>query len=722
MTSKRIIYYLLAAFIAGNLLLIFMQYNSAQNIDNLISGNEKLLDEFKIRTELRELEKDVISIESNVRGAVAMDDPNIAQNLGEQTREVEGDMLLLKAIKDDEKTIEYIEQLDRLIQQKVQYGHQVLDTYIHSGKQAAEQLMTNQHGPRLMDSITYVVHKIDTSRQRLLTHLIESIDDSGRNARRWGIVLIIVVLLCGAGLFWYIINRIARQNELIRQLDASEKKEREAAKIKENFLANMSHEIRTPLNAILGFTALLQKKKLDHQSAAYIHTIRQSGENLLTIINDILDLSRIEAGMMRIEPAPFSVRSLIHSVETMFHEKTKEKGLLLTASVEQTVPDILEGDAVRLTQILVNLIGNAIKFTRQGSINIAVRAETMHDGRINLFMTVSDTGIGIEKEKLPGIFDRFRQAEDSITRKYGGTGLGLAIVKDLIDLQQGDISVISEPGLGTRFQFNIPYKIPSQKTIVQEEDLSTAEEFSPSEGMKILVVEDNEINQLLMKQLLASWKINPDTAANGRLAVEKLRQQPYDIVLMDIQMPEMDGYTATQIIREELQLTTPIIAMTAHALAGEREKCLAAGMDEYISKPVREHALQTLLTKFAGLKHQLRDNAGPEIKTYQYIDLTYMREISGGDKEYEAMVTAQFLELVPAGLQQMEQAWHNKDFDTLRKLAHSMKTSISVMGMNAALEKDLDTIEHGNDEEELGRSLQKVMAYCRGAIEEAKGL
>ena len=233
MTSKRIIYYLLAAFITGNLLLIFMQYNSARNIDNLISGNEKLLAEFKTGTELRELEKDVISIESDVRGAIAMADVTIARNLDQQVKDVQHDISLLQEIRDDEKSIRYIDELDRLVQQKITFSREVLDTFAHAGKHAAELLMSSQQGRKLMDSISIVVHKIDTSRQVLLTHVIKSIDDSGRKARRWGTILIVIVLLSGAGLFWYIINRIATQNQLIRQLDASEKKEREAARIRQ---------------------------------------------------------------------------------------------------------------------------------------------------------------------------------------------------------------------------------------------------------------------------------------------------------------------------------------------------------------------------------------------------------------------------------------------------------------------------------------------------------
>lgn len=721
MTSKRIIYYLLAAFITGNLLLIFMQYNSARNIDDLILGNEKLLNEFKTGSQLRDLEKDMISMESDVRGAIAMSDVSIADNLEQQIGNVQKDLGHLQQVNDDDSTIRYIDELDELVKEKISFNRQVLDTFAHSGKKAAEALMANQHGKRLMHSITAVAHKIDTSRQVLLTRVTESIDESGRNARRWGTILIVIVLLSGAGLFWYIINRIASQNQLIRQLDASEKKEREAARIKENFLANMSHEIRTPMNAILGFTNLLQKKTLEPEAEAYVHSIRQSGENLLAIINDILDLSRIEAGMMRIEPAPFSVRSLAHSVETMFTEKTREKGLLLTTSVEEQVPDILEGDAVRLTQILVNLIGNAVKFTQRGSINVSINAEPLPTGLVTMFISVSDTGIGIEKDKLPGIFDRFRQAEDSITRKYGGTGLGLAIVKDLVDLQQGSITVISEPGLGTRFQLSIPYKIPVEGKAPKHKVVKHDIMYPTAGNTQMLVVEDNEINQSLMKHLLASWQVNPDIAANGKEAIEMLRHKKYDVILMDIQMPEMDGYSATQIIRKELKLTTPIIAMTAHALAGEREKCLGFGMDEYISKPVREQELRGLINRLVGTG----SNAPSSMQTgitneYKYINLAYMQEISGGSKEYEQTVTAQFLEIVPADLEKMQAAWEEKDLAKLHRLAHTMKTSVSVMGLNTALEQVLDTIELSEDEKQVGDKLQELIDYCRHALEEAK--
>jgi signal transduction histidine kinase/CheY-like chemotaxis protein len=718
MTSKRIIYYLLAAFITGNLLLIFMQYNSARNIDNLIYGNEKLLEEFKTGNELRELEKNMFAMESNIRGAIAMSDESVAHNIDGQVYAVQRDLSLLQEITDDDSSVKFIDELDRLVQQKILISRQILDTFVHAGKLSAESLMADQQGRNLMDSISLVSHKIDTSRQALLTLVTKSIDDSGRKARRWGTILIVIVLLSGAGLFWYIINRIASQNHLIRQLDASEKKERESARIKENFLANMSHEIRTPMNAILGFTSLLEKKKLDQEAAEYIHTIRQSGENLLKIINDILDLSRIEAGMMRIESIPFGVRGLMQSVETMFSEKAKEKGLLISTVIDNKVPDSLEGDAVRLTQIMVNLIGNAIKFTRQGSISIHITASGITIDEMVLDVAVSDTGIGIGKEKLEGIFNRFEQAEDSITRKYGGTGLGLSIVKDLVDMQKGTISVISEPGLGTRFQFSIPYKI----ALPVDGDISAAssvELFTSLEEAKVLVVEDNEINQSLMKKLLSSWMIDPEIASNGLEAVDHLRTKKYDIILMDIQMPEMDGYTATRIIRDELHLSTPVIAMTAHAMAGEREKCLAAGMDEYIAKPVREQELQRMIVRFSQKKYKIEQNKNISSEhKYKYIDLSYMQEISGGDIDYERTVTEQFLEIVPADLEKMNNALSENNFAALSKMAHSMKASIAVMGMNAALDIELDTLETGSNDYEKNGAFTRFADYCKEAMKE----
>ena len=725
MTGKKIIFYILAAFIAGNLLLIYIQYNSAKNINTLIKGNEKLLEEFRVSSELKELEKDVLSVESKIRGTVSTKDSSYIEGLDIKISEVEGDLSQLQKISDDDSSVKYIDKLDFLVHEQLFFSRQILDSFHVGGKNAAEILIATQHGKKLTDSIIFVIHIIDSTRQKLLATVTSSIDESGKKAQQFGTILIVLVLISGAILFWYIINIIRNQTQLIQQLNISERKVREAAQVKENFMANMSHEIRTPMNAILGFTNLLQRKNLDTESKEYIKTIQKSGENLLTIINDILDLSKIEAGMMRIESVPFSIRGLTHSIETMFKSKAAEKNLQLSTTVDESLPGTLEGDATRLTQILVNLIGNALKFTGKGNISVKITNEGVTDNTIKAGITVCDTGIGIEKEKLETIFERFQQAEDSITRKYGGTGLGLSIVNDLVLLQNGSIAVESEPGMGTTFRLIIPYKISAKQFSVVSQSESSVLTDSYFKNTLILVVEDNEINQSLIKHLFNNWQLEFDLANNGKEAIAKLRRKKYDLILMDIQMPEMDGYTATQEIRNELKLNTPIIAMTAHALAGEREKCLSYGMDEYISKPIRNEQLHKLIARFTqkpeliSLQKALLHKS--ENGQFKFINLQYMKEVSGGNIEYEKTVTEQFIEAIPGDLQLIEKAWQDNHISDLRQLAHNMKTTVSVMGLNEVLQTHLDTLEYEILNEEAFRDkFLSVKSICEASVEEAK--
>ena len=724
MRHTRIVLYILAAFVVGTLLLIYIQYNSSKNINTLITGNEKLLNEFRVSSELKELEKDIISVESKIRGTVSTNDSSHIKGFETQIAEVESDLRQLQKITDDDSSVKYIDILGQLVHEKILFNRQILDAFHVAGKNTAEDLLAEKHGRQLTDSIMLVAHIIDSTRQKLLATVIHSIDESGKNAQRFGAILIVLVLVCGAGLFWYIINAIRNQSQLIRQLNISETKVREGAQIKEKFMANMSHEIRTPMNAILGFTNLLQRKSLDEESKEYVQTIQRSGENLLTIINDVLDLSKIEAGMMRIETAPFSIRGLIHSIETMFKSKIFEKQLQLSVAVDDPVPDTLEGDATRLTQILINLVGNALKFTSKGSISVLITNEGIDDNVINTGIHVSDTGIGIEKEKLKTIFERFQQAEDSVTRKYGGTGLGLSIVNDLVLLQNGKIDVESEPGKGTTFRVIIPYKISTNDSgniAFTANNLTVESNF---EDHFILVAEDNEINQNLITHLFKNWDLKFEIVNNGREAIKKLQLKKYDLILMDIQMPEMDGYTATQEIRGKLKLDTPIIAMTAHALAGEREKCLSYGMNEYISKPIREEQLHNLIARFTQIpytgglhKKAVSNNAN---SAYQFIDLQYMKEVSGGDTEYEKTVTGQFIEAIPADLMALEKVWQNNDISSLRQLAHNMKTTVSVMGLNEILQPHLDSLEYDNlGREDFIKHFHLVKSICEASVEEA---
>ncbi|MDP2387797.1 MAG: ATP-binding protein [Bacteroidota bacterium] len=387
--------------------------------------------------------------------------------------------------------------------------------------------------------------------------------------------------------------------------DYSEAKEKaeESTKLKEAFLANMSHEIRTPMNAIIGFSDILSKRMLGDQEREYVKTIKSAGENLLTIINDILDISKIEAGMMDFEEHTFSVKEILKSLNVMLMGKAKEKNLELIFSCEEDVPDNLLGDPTRLTQIIINLAGNAIKFTQKGKVHVHAKVlkddgDGHKDGNILVKFSVTDTGIGIPPDKLEHIFERFRQAESHITRKYGGTGLGLSIAKQLVELQGGTLTVSSKFESGSVFSFCIPYKKSIEVLAAHniESEKYNMEELSK---IKILLVEDNKLNVMLILSLFSEYNLKLQVAENGSVAIEKIKQNNgstplttcFDIVLMDMEMPVMNGYEAATTIRSELKNKIPIIAMTAHAMAGEREKCLSLGMNDYISKPINANLL-----------------------------------------------------------------------------------------------------------------------------------
>ncbi len=724
MTGKKNIYYILAAFITGNLFLIYIEFNSAKNISTLISGNEKILEEFRVSDELKELQSDISAVESKTSHAVAKNESPDTKAFEDKIAEVEDDLKQLQKINDDDTTVKYVDRLDDLVRRKLFFNRQLLGLKYKPVENPVKNLLLVQQEKELTDSIMSTAQIIDGSRQKLLADVTLSIDESGKKAQQFSTLLIILVLISGACLFWYIINIIRRQTELIGQLNISEKKVKEGAELKEKFMANMSHEIRTPMNAILGFTHLLQRKNIDIESRKYVQTIQKSGESLLTIINDILDLSKIEAGMMRIEVAPFNIRGLVQSIETMFKTKANEKQLQLLVEVDKSLPDMLEGDATRLSQILINLVSNSLKFTSNGCITIKIINQGASDKIIKTRIVVSDTGIGIGTDQLQPIFERFRQAEDSVTRRYGGTGLGLSIVKDLVLLQEGTIDVESEVDKGTVFSIIIPYRIAAEQSNLNTQTESSAAEKYDFENIRILVVEDNEINQSLVYHLFNSWQLQFDLVNNGREALDILQEKKYSLILMDIQMPEMDGYTAAQEIRRNLKLDTPIIAMTAHALAGEREKCISYGMNEYISKPISENLLLKLIAHFTNIitVNSLSDKQAVVFASdkYKYINLQYMKEVSNGNASYERTVTEQFIEAMPVDLVEIEMAWQRNEITRLRQLVHNMKTTISVMGLNEILQPCLDALEYENlNKENFYKNFLELKSVCEASVKEA---
>ena len=496
-----------------------------------------------------------------------------------------------------------------------------------------------------------------------------------------------------------VVNELMNAKEMA---ELSAKAAEDAATSKQQFLSNMSHEIRTPLNSITGFTNVVLRTQLTDQQREYIQSIKLSADMMLVLINDILDLAKVNAGKMTFGKVPFNLSENISASLHLFEIKLMDKNIKLFREFDQRIPPIVSGDPVRLHQVILNLVSNAVKFTSKGKITLQLNLLKEDAEKVDVQFSITDTGIGIAEDKLGLIFDNFQQAYTDSIQIFGGTGLGLSIVKKLIEAQGGSIAVKSKLGVGSSFTFNLPFYKTNESPVTEMQD-----GLLPSNtagNINILVVEDIPLNQLLMKTLLAEMGFTYQVVGNAKEAIDNLQhtEANFDIILMDLQMPEMDGFAAAGYIRNELKLDIPIIALTASVTAGSIEKCRAAGMNAYIGKPVDERLLlatiMNLLDDPDGIKKEIEQVGHDKPK---HTDLTYLKKLTRHDESLIAEMIGVYLRQTPPALQAMKQALQLHDWPLLQSSAHKLITSFLTLGFS----KGYDTI------------IKKIAAYNGAATE-----
>ena len=706
-------------------LVIFIAFSANYYLTKMSQNNTELYNAYQVSELMKSFRSNLIQQDNKLKGYQITGDGKFMEQYKLKETEIKTNLKSMELYFEGKPLEIKFEQLKELTYKKLMEGKSLGQSKQLAGFQG--EAYTDVMESRTIDEIHPVIDEINSELSRSTRILLENSVDYLTVSKKFTLLEValgILVALAGVIILFRDINV---RNELETELRKAKKQAEDIAIAKEQFMANMSHEIRTPMNAILGFSNLLGKTRLNREQEEYLQAISSSGSNLLNIINDILDFSKIEAGKLSIEKISFPIDSVIRSLQIMFYPKASEKNIEFEIKREASIPGHLYGDPTRLTQILTNLINNAVKFTSTGKVTLSCELKSIEHDVANIVFRVKDTGIGIPSTKLQSIFERFDQGNKETTRVFGGTGLGLAIVKSLVEMQNGDIYVKSKEGQGSEFVVTISYPV-SYETF--DNTATGGKRFDPlAQGDRcVLLVEDHALNQRLAYNYLNSYGLEVEVASNGLEALDKLKTRSFDLVLMDIQMPLLDGYHTTEKLRKELGLTLPVIAMTAHILPGEKEKCMSYGMTDYISKPFKEHELYTILNLYLSRSANTNPSA-KEVKTETgreqevVVNLDDLYEMARGNQEFIREMISIFLEQNPEDIKALTLAGQQGDYNAIRAIAHGMKTSVGFMGMKPLL-APLNSIEGLAEKKESLSEIRQLIGTlalsCNKACEELK--
>lgn len=662
-------------------LVLFIAFSADFYISRMSKNNTELYSAYRISELMKSFKSNITILERKQRGYVVTGDAKFLEAYKLKESETKTYLKSMEKYFSGKPEEEAFYKLKELTYKKLMEAKDLTSSINNIGVPGGNNTAQSEDINSITE-ITNTVDEINDSLSKTTKILLDNSEGYVSASKNWSLLEITLAIIAAITAVIILITDINTRNKLENELRIAKKLADKNAIMKEQFMANMSHEIRTPMNSILGFSDLLKKTNLDKTQSEYLMAVKSSGSNLLNIINDILDFSKIEAGKLSIEKISFNVLDLLESLKVMFTPKSEEKQITFKLNIDKNIPTYIFGDPTRLTQILINLINNAIKFTNQGEVKLSCEVKSIEHDMVQLVFKITDTGIGIPTDKTTSVFERFNQGNTETTRKYGGNGLGLAIVKQLVEIQNGDITLKSKEGVGSEFTVRMSYPISyEEKSIITEGKHVSLKIYSDT-PLNILLAEDHKLNQTLAINYLTGFGLHVDLTENGIEVLEKLKEKNYDLILMDIQMPLLDGYNTAKAIRQDLKNNIPIIAMTAHIMANEKEKCLQYGMNDYLSKPFKELDLYTIIQSNLGNKIKFEKS---DEKTFTVINQEHLTVLSRGNKKFKKEVIEIFVEQCPKEIKELEFAITHKNYETIRSTSHKMKTSVGFIGLTQLL-------------------------------------